>query len=57
MKKFVPISFVLNGSTHTIYFKGDLKDINTTATGGSNGNQSLAGPYGWDIPAYHLTIT
>jgi len=43
--------------THTIYFKGDLKDINTTATGGSNGNQSLAGPYGWDIPAYHLTIT
>lgn len=43
---------------HTIYFKGDLKSTNATATGGSNDNKAFAGPYGWDIPVtYHLTIT
>jgi hypothetical protein len=43
---------------HTIYFKGDLKSINATPTGGSNGNHAFAGPYGWDTPVtYHLTIT
>jgi len=43
---------------HTIYFKGDLKSNNATATGGSNGNHVFAGSYGWDTPVtYHLTIT
>jgi hypothetical protein len=43
---------------HIIYFKGGLKNINTTATTGQNGNHAFAGPYGWDSPVtYHLTIT
>jgi hypothetical protein len=43
---------------HVIYFKGGLKSINATATGGSNSNYTFAGPYGWDSPVtYHLTIT
>jgi hypothetical protein len=43
---------------HMVYFKGGLKSINATATGGSNGNHVFAGPYGWDSPVtYHLTIT
>jgi hypothetical protein len=38
-----------------IYFKGGLKSINATATGGSNSNYTFAGPYGWDSPVtYHL---
>jgi hypothetical protein len=48
---------LLSVGKHVIYFKGGLKSINATTTGGSNGNHTFAGPYGWDSPAtYHLTI-
>jgi hypothetical protein len=43
---------------HIIQFKGGLRNINTTASGGSKVNYAFAGPYGWNSPVtYHLTIT
>jgi len=41
-----------------LYSLKAVRNINGTAIGGSKGNYTFAGPYGWDSPVtYHLTIT